>query len=238
MILSGATFVCALWIFFAALASGEATRVVPVVGSLIPVITLGGTAAFLDEALTTHQFWGFACLVIATAILSGGGKSRLSARALRFAILAAVLFAFSSVTGKIAYDAYGFISTFTWSRVAGAVAAVVILACDPAALKEWLGVLAPKKRAKSHKGNGALALILVGQTLGSVGFLGVQYATSLGSAALVNALQAVQYGFLVLAAFFFRKRAPSLLGERLTPATITWKVVAILIVAVGLWLIV
>jgi hypothetical protein len=54
----------------------------------------------------------------------------------------------------------------------------------------------------------------------------------------VNALQAVQYAFLVLVAFVLRKRAPALLGERLTPSIIVWKLIAIGIVAAGLWLIV
>lgn len=42
----GITFVAALWAFFESLKRGEASRVVPIVGSLIPVFTLVGS---LDE---------------------------------------------------------------------------------------------------------------------------------------------------------------------------------------------
>jgi hypothetical protein len=55
---------------------------------------------------------------------------------------------------------------------------------------------------------------------------------------MVNALQAIQYALLVLIAFIFAKRAPRLLGEDLTPATVIRKSVAIVIVAIGLWFVV
>lgn len=242
MAISGSTFVVSLWIFFGALASGEASRVVPVVGSLIPVLTLGGTAMALGERLNANQYVGFGCLILATILLAGGAAgSRLNASTIRLAVLSAALFAISSITAKISYDGDGFITAFTISRVWGAVTAAVLLVSDPAAVKELTQSLFGSpyaKRSKNAGGRGALMLVFIGQSLGSLGFVGVQYATSLGSAALVNALQAVQYALLVVVAFVLRKRAPELLGEDLTVSTIIRKVIAIVIVGIGLWLVV
>ena len=239
-IVSGMTFIFSLWLFFLALSSGEASRVVPVIGSLIPILTLVGTATFLGERLTMWQMGGFALLIIATIILSGGQvKSRLSRRTLWIALAAAATFAFSSVTAKVAYDLEGFLTTFTISRLAGVIAAVMLLTLDSRALHELFAATGIKdhkehRTAKPH----AIALVITAQCLGALGFVAVQYATSLGSAALVNALQAVQYALLVLVAFLLHRLAPKLLGEDLTASTILRKTIAILIVGIGLGMVV
>ncbi|MEN9558450.1 MAG: hypothetical protein RL141_819 [Candidatus Parcubacteria bacterium] len=239
MAASGATFVFALWAFFAALANGEASRVVPVVGSLIPLITLAGTATFLGETLTATQGAGFFLLLVATVILSGGKRTeRLQMKTIGVAILAAVLFAFSSVTAKAMYDGYGFLSGFTLSRLFSVGAGVLLLVIDRRAYRELLAGFFKKQPAKKGDVKNAIGWVVGAQVLGGIGFLGVQYATSLGSAALVNALQAVQYAFLVLVAFVLSKRAPLLLGESVRLPVVLQKGVAILLVAIGLWLVV
>jgi transporter family protein len=242
IILSGAAFVLALWAFFTALSMGEASRVVPIIGSLIPILTLAGTAAFLGERLTMNQGIGFILLVLATILLAGGpAKSRLSKRTAGMSAAAAAIFALSFVTIKLGYESDGFITVFTLSRLAGVLTAAVILWIDRAARKEIKAALIPGMKASAHnrkRGRIALILVLTGQTLGAAGFVLVQYAISLGSAAIVNALQAVQYAFLVLVAFLFAKKAPKLLGEDLTAGTVMRKSVAILVVAAGLWLVV
>lgn len=239
MIASGMTFAFSLWVFFAALRAGEASRVVPIIGSLIPILTLAGTAMFLGERLSSSQMLGFGLLIIATIILSGGAShSRLNRRTVGLAVLAAAIFAFSSVTAKAAYESDGFLTTFAISRLAGALAAVIILCVDRAAARELKKSLFGGRRAGQTGTHTAVVLVFAAQTLGALGFVGVQYATSLGSAALVNALQAVQYALLVVVAFALHKRAPDLLGEDLTTATVIRKVVAIAVVGAGLWLVV
>jgi drug/metabolite transporter (DMT)-like permease len=240
---SGTTFPLSLWLFFTALARGEATRVVPVVGSLIPILTLAGTSTFLGERLTAPQYGGFALLILATIILSGAGtgaKGRLTPDAILAASASAFFFAVSFITVKIGYDTDGFMTTFTYSRFMGIAAAVIILAIDRDALTETRNAFFPKKTSAPKKKGASLAvaLVLLAQTLGAFGFVLVQYAISQGSAAIVNSLQAVQYVFLVLAAFVFAKQAPTLLGEELTTSVVLRKIAAILLVAAGLWLVV
>lgn len=239
IILSGTSFVLALWTFFSALSQGETTRIVPIIGSLIPVLTLVGTFCFLEEHLNHKQLLGFALLIIATMILAGGGaKERLSKRAVMIAVLSAMLFAFSSVTVKLAYETEGFLTSFAISRVIGCFTAVGILLADPKALTEVRRILLPSgsgKKKTDRASRKAGILVLVGQSLGAGGFVLVQYAISLGSAAIVNALQAVQYAFLVAVALLFGKKAARLLGENLSRPVIIRKMIAICIVAFGLW---
>ncbi len=238
MAVSGATFVVSLWAFFKALGEGEASRVVPIIGSLIPIATLIGTTLFLGEVLTRNQGIGFALLLVATIVLSGGGgKGRLKPATVGMAVLAAILFAISSITIKAAYETDGFLTTFTVSRLCAAVMGAGLLAIDRKALVELKSSFGGKKKSSGPVKN-PFAWVLAAQILGGFGFVGVQYATSLGSAALVNALQAVQYALLVLVAFVLRKIAPALLGEDLHLPVVIRKGIAILIVALGLWFVV
>jgi drug/metabolite transporter (DMT)-like permease len=240
---SGATFILALWAFFAALARAEASRVVPIVGSLIPILTLAGSFVFLGEHLSDRSFVGFFLLIIATIILSGGGgKGKLTHATIWMAITSAVLFAVASVTAKATYDTTGFLGGFIITRIAAAATALLLLfVIDRAAGKEAILMFHPKYRAsRGHKQPGTISAILavIGQGLGAVGFLFVQWATSQGSVSVVNAMQAVQYAFLVLVALALRHRAPQLLGENLTRRTLIIKCTALVITAIGMYLIV
>jgi drug/metabolite transporter (DMT)-like permease len=242
MTIAGISFVTALWAFFSALSMGEASRVVPIIGSLIPVLTLVGTSQLLHERLAQNQLIGFGILIISTIILAGGSaKQRLSKKTIWISILSAALFAVSSVTVKLSYESEGFINGFFFSRLIGVVTACFILFIDQKALQEAKQAFFPSRSASSHKQikrSSASILILVGQGLGSVGFILVQYAINLGSAAIVNALQAVQYAFLVLVAFVLSSRAPKLLGEDLTMRSIIQKSTGIALTAIGLWFVV
>lgn len=238
---SGVTFIFALRSFFAALARSEASRVVPIVGSLIPILTLAGTYFFLGERLAESQLVGFALLVVATIILSSsGGMSRPSKTTLAFAVAAAALFAVSSVTGKAVYDAIGFLSGFITTRLAAAGTAIVMVTLlDPFAGKELLSMIKrPAKRQKPSKIRYAAPLAVLGQSMGALGFLFVQLGLARGSAAIVNALQAVQYALLVIVALALHKRAPKLLDENLKPKFIIIKIAALVITAIGLMLVV
>ncbi|MBU0540329.1 EamA family transporter [Patescibacteria group bacterium] len=239
-IISGATFVFALWAFFEALRKAEASRVVPIIGSLIPIFTLAGTAAFLAERLSAGQFAGFALLVAATAILSGGGKNGgISRITIAVAILSAILFAISSVSGKSVYMEVGFLSGFTATRLSAALTALVILMFfDRKAANELRGMVQSKAKDKAGSGKRAAGLAILGQSLGAIGFFFVQLGIAKGSAAIVNALQAVQYAVLVIAAFALRKRFPKLLNERFDREIIITKIFALLIAALGMALVV
>lgn len=246
-IVSGITFILALWAFFAALARAEASRVVPIIGSLVPILTLAGTFVFLGERLTDATFLGFGCLIFATFLLSRGGTGEPTSLAIWLAVTSAVLFAIASVTGKATYDAAGFLAGFVTSRLAAAITALLLLTMlDRQAGREALHLIRSMRRNRSSqraatktRQSAQIALLaLIGQGLGAVGFLFVQWAMAQGSASIVNAMQAVQYALLVIIALVLRHRAPQLLGENLSRGVLIRKTVALGIAAIGLYLIV
>lgn len=230
----GGLFVLALVGFFEALKRAEASRVVPIVGSLIPLFTLLGTALFFQEHLGLLQILGFGLLLIATWILTSGGKgTRLDRATLLIACFSALLFAAASVCGKYAFDHGDFIGVFILSRCAAGVIGLMIGLGLTHSRRELFALIHPKK---SSLGNGTRAslLAIVGQLFGAIGFVLVHLSIAHGSAALVNALQAVQYAAIILVAWFGGVRIRKLLHEEINRQLILVKGFAILLVAAGL----
>lgn len=246
-VLSGLTFMAALWSFFSALSRGEASRVIPIISALIPIMTLIGTSLFLAERLTFYELLGFFLLIAATVLLAGGkAQNRLTMNALLLSLLSAFLFAVSSVSGKAVYDSVGFLGGFATTRITAALTSIIlILLVDPLAGQEIKDIVKSISAGKQKKRSGQLMstatagkLAIVGQTLGGLGFIAIQYAMSLGSASIVNALQVMQFALLVIMAFILKNKAQTLLGESLNKSVIVIKGIALIVMAIGLSLIV
>ncbi len=238
-IVSGITFVFGLWSFFAALSRGEASRIVPIVGSLIPIITILFSYVLLEERLGMKTFIGIGLLCISTFLFTRGGSSgKPTNQAIMLGIISAVLFALSSVAIKCTFTAVGFLSGFIVARISSCIMGIIILfIIDRKAGAEVLGMYSSSHTSKKSLKSASI-ILFVGQVCGSMGTITVQWGTSAGSASIVNALQAVQYAFLVMIGLIFRKRAKMLLGEEVTRETLFIKGIALLFTAAGLYLIV
>lgn len=224
---AGATFVLALLCFFAALQRGEASRIVPYIGGTIPVWTLLFAYLTLGERLAQQELIAFVVLVFGSALIARGGSAVGHRRrhAYTIASFAAVLFALSTVLMKVIFLQQAFIPGFVWSRAGAVLAALAILLHAPSR--------AAITRSQERPRGNLLALFVGGQVAGAVGFLTLQYAVSLASPTLVNALQGVQYAFLFVFTLFLGRTFPQL-RERLTRAIVLQKVAAIVIIAIGL----
>lgn len=233
----GGMYVFALWTFYEALKGAETSRVVPVIGSFIPLLTLAGTSFFFHERLTLHEYVGFAFLVLATAMLAAGGSDRaaMNGKTFLMVLLSSVLFAGASVSGKYAFDHGDFFGVLIGSRLVAGTVGLLIAFGSPSVRAELLSLLSSKRKTRVPMTVSALAI--GGQLVGSIGFLLVYFAISKGSAAIVNVLQAVQYAGIVLAAWFGGKRLRRLLKEERTMRVMIVKSLAIVFVAIGLGLV-
>lgn len=224
---AGATFILALLLFFTALKRGEASRIVPYVGGTIPIWTFLIAYLALGERLGRNELVAFAILVIGSALIARGGATRTTRQrhAYTAASLAAICFAASTVLMKLIFLQQAFIPGFVWSRAGALLAAVAILFHGPSRA----AIFAPSDRPNGK----LLGLFFGGQIAGAVGFLTLQYAVSLASPTLVNALQGVQYGFLFIITAVLGRTFPQL-RERLTRPIVLQKVIALVVIAVGL----
>ena len=78
---------------------------------------------------------------------------------------------------------------------------------------------------------------MFGQLCGGGGAILLQYAIFLGSVTLVNAMQGVQYIFVFFLVVLFTTTLPKLIKEKFTKELVIQKVIAILIIGIGLYLI-
>lgn len=234
----GALFVLAIWLFFEALSHAEASRVVPVIGSLVPVFTLSITSILIGERLSVNGYFGFALLVLATGVLSYGKRGeRLAAKTALVCILSAFLFASSSALGKISFQQTVFLDVFVWSRFAAIFVSGLIAFYAPGVKAELVKLSRPKTHSKVEQETNALAYMLFGQFCGAIGFVLLQFAISQGSASIVNALQAIQYVILILVAWFGGTYLRQVLREHVSMRIVIVKSIAICFVAVGLYLV-
>ncbi len=223
--LAGATFFLALYFFFAGLARGEASRVVPFVGGLIPLATLVLARLFLHEQLREEQWIAVIILVVAVVLLARDSSitkpTSRSRAAYAFGLAAAVLFAVSSVLMKLVFIEQSFVAGFVWTRVGAAVCAL-----------GWLvvpGFRASLRRVTSQptSAHNTRGLFFLGQVAGAVGFLLLQYAIALGSVTLVNALQGLQYAFLFAGTFILSHLHPKILQESWSRPAVIHKLVGL-----------
>lgn len=233
---SGIFFTFALLFFFQALQTSEASRIVPFIGGAIPVLTIGFEIAVFRTQFLPMQIVAFALLIAGTVLITRDDPARQSRhtarerqRALRpwlKAFTAAALFAAAFGLTKIAYNTQPFVSAFIWSRIGGAVPILllVVSARNRSAVRNAVQIFHEK----------AGMLFLLGQSLGAVGFLLINYAIALTSVAVVNALQGVQYALLLMMAVIASVKYPNILKESMTHKGLVIKILAVVLIGFGL----
>ena len=143
-------------------------------------------------------------------------------------VLAAVFFAASFVSSKYVFDQTEFLNGFIWIRL-GSFLAVAFLFFKRDTRKAFKKAIS---KIKSKTG----ILFLGNQGIGAIGFLLQSLAISLGSVALVNAMQGVQFVFVIGLAGIASIKFPKLSGEeKIDTKIIIEKLAAVLIIAAGLW---
>jgi len=225
---SGIAGVYALWAFYSALKEHEASRVITTVGALIPIFTLALSVIFLDEFLGIFQLLGFFTLLLGGIAVSlrENVKKTYTLALFNQAAQSAILFAVSLTFMRFVFLYETFLNGLFWVRLGGLIGALSIIAV-PENFRRiyWATKKAPKA---------ASVPFLLNQGLGGLGGLLQNYAVSLGSAALVGAIQGVQYAFLFVLALFFSRYFPQL-RERIRSREAVKKMVAIVVIGFGLY---
>ncbi len=241
----GALFVFGLWVFFEALRRSEATRVVPLVGALVPLMTFIQSSFFFQEHLIARSLIGLFALILATWMLTIGTKLQpTSWRVIGLCAVSGWLFATATLCGKYAFDRGDFVGVLVASRLVAGLVGICIIVMQQSVRME-IGALFVSKQGSRLRGDdrtkGSSIWIklapLFGQLCGAIGFVLIHIAIRTGSVSIVNALQAVQYAFLVIAALALRSIAPRLLGEDLSRKALIIKGGALVVTALGLYLV-
>jgi len=233
LILAGVCFVLALLFFFHALSAEEASRVVPYVGALVPIVTLVFASAFLNEELAGNAYVGFAFLIVGGYMVAHDPWSNPNEHSFHtwiMASLGSMFFALSFVLSKWLFSTMDFIQAFVWIRIGSVFAALVIIAISLFRKASYL------KELRHVASKGFLAFLGV-QAIGGIGFILQNVAISKGSVSLVNAMQGIQYVFVIAFAGLFAKQFPKIIQENISKKIVVAKLIGVVVIATGLVLI-
>jgi len=231
-ILNGALFILALLIFYKALRLSEASRVIPVVGATIPIFTVIISYFILGEFLAFKQFLAFLFFITGGFLLS----SRLDhghfkmIKGFLLATVAGFLFALYYTLIKYLYLHLSFFDGFILFQIGGFVGAIFLLVSKNNREK----IFSTPKTIKK----GTAYLFIPNKIIAAVAAILIFYAISIkdSNVAIINSLQSIQYVFLLFFAIILSKKLPRLYHEQTGSNVITQKIIAIILIGIGLFL--
>jgi drug/metabolite transporter (DMT)-like permease len=242
-LVNGVIFALALWLLYEALRRGEASRILVLVGGLTPVFSLIFSVLVLKEQFSPTEWLGLGLILLGVFIIAFLPPARsylarvfhklkltqdFTRAGLGLASLSALAYSLYFLSTKQAYVFQPFASAFIWTRL-GAGLFVLVFLFNPATRRAIIKIFHHSSPNK-HK-----FLVILNQGLGSLGFILQNYAIYLGSVVLVNALQGVQYAFLLVISALLAALAPKLLKETFSWPIFLQKTAAIIIIASGLY---
>jgi drug/metabolite transporter (DMT)-like permease len=241
---TGAFFAGGLLFLYTALRDAEVTKIFTLTGGAVPIFIIFLSILFFQESFTGNQWLAVFLLIVGTVVVSWisgehGVWTRIQEwlhirhdkkrRSIAFAILSAVFFALFWVGTKYAYNHQEFASAFLWIRL-GTFLAVIFMLVDNNSRREIFDDLHQSNNNKDNK------FIFFGiQGLGAVGSVLQNYAVSLGSVALVTSLQGLQYALLLIMSAIVTVFFPKIIKEEHSRRIVIQKVLAILIIGLGLY---
>lgn len=250
---AGLLFLWALVAWYKALHQSEATKVVPLVGALVPLFSLLFSAIFFGQALGRQELLAFLILVAGGILISikqhkesrwrrfkkccqmflGSKHAELhpTRRLIMNSIISAAIFAAYYVLIKYIYLHEPFMGSYIWTRLGSFIGALLLILPE----RNWKIIFAPERKQEAIKN---LPLFLAIRLLAVVAFILLNYAISLGNVALINALQGVQYLFLIIIVLFLSEAYPNILKEEMNKSVLVQKFIGVALVGVGLYLLV
>lgn len=255
---AGLLFLVTLVFWYKALHQSEATRVVPIVGALVPIFSLSLSYIFLGESLNQQQVFAFIILINGGILISVkhtrfyiwdeisnklknifgdifGGINvdyRPTRRLIINSIASALLFASYYVLIKYIYMHQPFIGGFVWSRLGTFIGAMLILL-----VPKWRRLIV--RGQKNQKSPKNLVFFFSVRLLAALAFIMLNWAISLGdNVAMINALQGVQYVFLLALVLFLSRRFPKILKEELGGGVLAQKLIGASLICIGLYMLV
>ncbi len=242
-ILSGLAFAFALWTMFLGFEKSEISHVGPLIGAATPLFVLLFSNLFLSEILTIRQLVASGLLIIGSLIVSFEKSKQHSGwhGGMVWGIVAGLLFAVSHVSAKYIYINYDFFSGFIWTRASTGIFGLIFLLHPTVQCVLFKNTILDKIKnkflsVKSKKDN--IILVVIDKILGTVGVVIVQYAMAIGSVSLVNALNGLEYAFLIILVLLFSKFWPKKFKEDYARGEIAQELLAVTIIMFGLILLV
>lgn len=221
--LAAYTFFMALVSMYDALRRSDTSTVIPVIGAVSALSTFGMSYIFLDTTLSVNYMWGILLLTIGTALTAQNLPKR---DVVLHVFHAGIFFALHYITMKGLFEETNFDNGFFWSRI-GFVLFALSLLLVPVYLE----------KIKEHTVNATPrtgVIVLVAKILAGVAAFTLLKATDWGDVAVVQALEALRFIFILIISFLFAKLLPTAATDReLRPREIVQRMLYIAVISIG-----
>ena len=238
-LISGVLFLAGILLLYFAFEVAEASRVAPIVGAVVPLVTFVISIMLGLEKFSVWQIAGVALLIFGGLLISFDlplklGKKKFFA-GFYYAAAAGFVLAIAYLMFKNISNHEGFITWYIWTRVGSFFGALGILLI-PAWRKNILRSFHSAK--KNHKQAIATSGIFLGNKIvGGASTFMLNFAIGLGSVTLLNSLVSIQYVFVLVIVAILSKTKARVFQEKLLFWDWAQKMVAIGIIAVGMFFI-
>ncbi len=224
----GITFFLGIYFLYSAIIKGEVSRVISIVGGLSPILIFIFSILFLDDKFNLNSIIAFLMLITGSILLSlvkDGERFTFGQYFFLSCFLAAFFFALSYGLTKAVFLKTSFLNGFIWIRV-GTLICVIFVFLMPKLRKRIL----ESSRGFSTR---LTTLFFINKGISALAHVALNYAIKLGSVAIVNALQAVEYTFIFVLASGLSYFFPKIYRESLAPKHLVPKIIGIALVSFG-----
>ncbi len=234
-LLGGALFSYGILALYFAIQKSEASRVTPIVGAIIPVVTYFLSLVFSSEKLVLIEIIGIALLIFGGLLISFDLPLKINKKkffaGFYASLSAGFILALSYFVFKFVYNEQNFFNGFIWTRI-GCFLASGSYFLVPKWRKEIFKSL--KEFKKPKKKEYQTGVLFVGnKILGGISSILLNAAIAMGSVTLVNSLVSSQYAFVLFLAYFAHKNFPFIFGEKLYFWDWAQKIGAIILIGTG-----
>lgn len=220
------------YFMFKGLQVGRVARVVPIIGTLIPLLLL--IESIINNSISQTQTIAVLILILGLVGLTvTDWRGSMTKKELIFELLSAVFFAVSYLVLRQAYLREEFFTVLIWSRFIIVPASIGILLIPK--LKKQVFETGENQTKFSLLSRAGL-LFLTGQAAGGSSEILLTFSVSLASPALVNSLAGSSYAFLLVFSLILGRKYPAIFAEKYTPLVIGSKIIGITLLGIGLYL--
>jgi len=235
-IVSGLFFIYSLLALYRAVQENEISRVAPLVGTIIPLVSIIYAFLFLGERLGTMGF-------VAVAILVSGGflvsfdlpiYNLKLFKGFKYSVIAGIFQAISFGLLKEVFNGTNFINGFVWNRI-GFFCAGMSLLLFPVFRKQIKKTINRKKTAKKTVVSTS-SLFVINKIMAGAGSFFIILAISKGSVSAVNAVGSIQFVFVLALVSLLSVWHRHIYQEKLKFSDWMQKFLAIALIALGIWM--
>jgi drug/metabolite transporter (DMT)-like permease len=222
---AGMIHLAAVWFYYAALKSGEASQTLAVMGGFSPLATALAGLAFLAHPLDESDWPGFVLMLLG-GFLMFLTESLHWRRVVPDVLLSSGLFGISNVLLKLAFDRTGFVSgyvLFTLGTCCGALALLV--------RPRWRKQIVERSEEAPARSR---FLYFLNRLVSGVGSFLIFFAISRGSPVIIEGVSGIRYIVIFLGAYLVTRLRPDWLQEDFRRRALVGKSIATALIVAGL----